>query len=154
MRDAALILLLTLAGLGSVSTVAAAQEQKGMKVERAWARASIGTSRPAAAYLTIVNSGSQVARLVGITTPIAGHAVVHRTIKEGDIMRMTPAGEISVPADAEVVFAPGGLHVMLMELKQPLDRGGTFPLTLQFADGGTIDVMMPILGPGARGPNE
>jgi copper(I)-binding protein len=150
----AIVLLLTLIALGSAASTVAAQGQPGIAVEHPWARASIGTSRPAAAYLTIVNNGSETARLVGFQSPVAGHAGAHRTVKKGEVMRMEPAGEVKVPPGERVVFAPGGLHVMLMDLKEPLDKGESFPLTLRFADGGTIALTVPIMGPGARGPEE
>lgn len=148
------ILLLILTALGSASAIVAAQERTPISVERPWARASIGTSRPAAAYLTLVNRSSEAARLVGIESPVAGRAEVHRTVKEGEILRMEPAGDIELPAGGRVVLEPGGLHVMLMDLKQPLKRGEKLSLTLRFADGGAIEVTVPVMGPGARGPGE
>lgn len=149
-----IVLFILLVGVAVGSSVVAAQDQASVTAERPWARASIGTSRPAAAYLTLVNTGSDVVRLVGIESPVSDRAEVHRTVKEGEVMRMEPAGDVPVPQGERVVFAPGGLHIMLMDLRRPLDRGGTFPLTLRFADGGMIEVTVPVLGPGSRGPGE
>src|SRR3546814_982987 len=61
-------------------------------------------------------------RLVAVETPVAGRAETHRTVRDGDVMRMEPAEIVEVPAGAQVEFAPGGLHIMLMDLKQPLNK--------------------------------
>ena len=153
MRRLSILLLLAVTGLG-FWLPAAAQDKAMIAVERPWARASIGTARPAAAYFTLVNTGSQPARLVAVTTPVAGRADVHRTVQEGEVMRMEPAGEVEVPAGGRVELAPGGLHLMLIDLQVPLKKGDNFPLTLRFAEGEPIDVSVPIFGPGARGPGE
>lgn len=146
------LLLFVLTGVGSASAIVAAQERSRISVERPWARASIGTSRPAAAYVTLVNSGSETARLVGIESPVAGRAEIHRTVKQGDVLRMEPVGDMAVPASGRVVLEPGGSHIMLMDLKRPLNKGETFPLTLRFADGDTVEIVVPVMALGARGP--
>lgn len=137
----------------ATSTSTRAADNGAVHVEQPWARASIGVSRPAAAYLTIVNPGT-ANRLIAVETPVAKRAAVHRTVREGEVMRMEPAGEVDIPAGDRTVFAPGGLHVMIMDLEQPLKEGGAFPLTLRFAQGAPVTVTVPILGPGARGPND
>lgn len=144
---AVLIALITIA---PVPTSAAEAQAGDVRIERPWARASIGTARPAAAYLTLANTGDRVVRLVGVASPVAGRAEPHRTVKDGGVMRMVPAEAIEIPAGGRVTFEPGGLHVMLMDLK----RGETFPLTLRFGDGAEATVTVPILGPGAMGPEE
>lgn len=152
MRGHAALLLLT-AGLG-LALPATAQDKSAIETERPWARASIGTARPAAAYGTLVNTGSEAMRLVAVETPVAGRAEAHRTVRDGDVMRMEPAEIVEVPAGAQVEFAPGGLHIMLMDLKQPLNKGDSFPMTLRFDSGEAIELTVPVLGPGSRGPTE
>ncbi len=149
-----IVTVFTLVAVGLVSWTADAQSSGNVAVEQPWARASIGTARPAAAYLTLVNTGGGMARLVGVESPVAGRAEAHRTIKQGEVMRMEPTVNIELPAGGRVVFEPGGLHIMLMDLKQSLKKGENFPMTLRFADGGVIEVTVPIMGPGARGPGE
>ena len=141
--------LATLIGTPVVATA----QPPDVSIERPWARASIGTSRPAAAYLTIVNDSSAAVRLVGVATPVAGRAEVHRTVEKDGVMRMKPEDEVDVPGNGTITFEPGGLHVMLMDLQQALVRGEAFPLELRFADGRTRKVTVPVLGPGARGPD-
>ena len=122
-------------------------------VEDAWARASIGTSRPGAAYLTIRNAGGETVALTGLATPAAASAEVHRTtIDERGVSSMIPTDEIVVGPGESVALEPGGLHAMLMGLKAPLSEGGSLTLTLTFSDGGEVTVAVPVLGIAVRGP--
>jgi copper(I)-binding protein len=61
---------------------------------------------------------------------------------------------VEIPAGGSVAFAPGGLHVMLMDLQRPMVEGESFTMTLMLEDGGEIPVEVPILGVTARGPDE
>lgn len=122
-------------------------------VEDAWARASIGTSRPGAAYMTIRNTGEEPVTLTGIRTEIAMMPEVHRTsTNDQGVSSMAPAGDITVAPGESVALQPGGLHAMLMKLQRPMTEGESFPLTLLFSDGGEVTVEVPILGVAARGP--
>src|SRR3546814_11378422 len=91
-------------------------------------------------------------RLVAVETPVAGRAEAHRTVRDGDVMRMEPAEIVEVPAGAQVELAPGGLHIMLMDLKQQLNTGDSFPMTILFDSGEATEFTYPVLGPGPRGP--
>lgn len=123
-----------------------------IRVEVVWARASIGTSRPGAAYLTIVNEGSDPDRLLRIETPVAARAEVHETVSEEGVMKMRPVGEVEIPARTTIKLKPGGLHIMLMGLSEPLDKGGKISLTLRFEKSGAVSVDARIAGPGASKP--
>lgn len=121
-------------------------------IDTPWARASVGQSRPAAAYITIRNTGAGADRLTAITTPVAGMPMVHQSATTDGIARMTAMGMLEIPAGTTVMMAPGGLHVMLMDLTQALDKGATFPLTLTFQTAGEVTIEVPVLGIGAKGP--
>ncbi|QFT61896.1 hypothetical protein FIU91_03050 [Roseivivax sp. THAF30] len=124
-------------------------------VENAWARASIGTSRPGAAYMEVHNAGDEPVTLTGLRTDLAMLPEVHRTATdEQGVSSMSPAGQIVIAPGETVAFEPGGLHAMLMQLQRPMEEGETFPLTLTFSDGGETMVEVPILGIAARGPED
>ena len=75
------------------------------------------------------------ARLIGITTPAAGVAEVHEMKMEGDTMKMRALAQgLELPAGQTVELKPGGNHLMLMDLKQPVNVGATVPVTLRFVD--------------------
>ena len=150
--------LLRLGGAALAATLALTAHAGGitragtLEIDTPWARASAGTSRPTAAYLTIRNSGDRPERLIGVAAPAAGHTEVHAMVHEGGVMKMRPAGPVEIPAGGEVELAPGGLHIMLMHLNAPLEEGGTLPLTLIFESAGEVTVEAPIAGIGADAP--
>ena len=122
-------------------------------VEDAWSRASVGTNRPGAAYMTLRNTGSGPVTLVGLETPLAMMPDIHETKTDANgVSSMAPAGEITIPPGESVSLEPGGLHAMLMRLQAKMVEGETFPLTLNFANGGTLTIDVPILGIAAHGP--
>ena len=122
-------------------------------VERPWARASIGTSRPGAAYMTIRNTGTDAVTLTGLRTGIAMMPKIHLSSTDANgVSTMAPAGDIKIAPGEAVTLQPGGLHVMLMKLQGPMEKGARILLTLVFDDGGEVMVEVPILGIAARGP--
>lgn len=132
-----------------------ASADSAVTVESAWARASIGTSRPAAAYATIRNDDDAPIALVGMQASISATASIHESATDTDgIARMRPVDALTVPAGGAVALEPGGYHVMLTGLTRPLVEGGTFAALFQFADGTELSVMVPVLGIGAQGPEE
>jgi copper(I)-binding protein len=143
-----LLLLVTI-----VSTPARAQNYSSgdLTVSRPWARATVGVSRPAAVYLTIRNIGKQADELTAASTSVAGRAEIHQSQKVGDVMKMSAMPTVPVGAGQTVTFAPGGYHIMLIDLKQPLKEGGQFPLTLTFKSGRTIDMTVPVMTIGSSG---
>jgi len=147
----ALGLLLLTAGAARAGEVATLGD---LAIVSPWARASIGTSRPAAAYLSVTNRGAESDTLVAVESPVAARAMAHRTTMDNGVMKMEPAGTVEIPPGETVTFKPGGLHIMLMKLRQPLKKGGTLTLTLRFERAGAVTIEAPIAGPGASGPPE
>ena len=92
------------------------------------------------AYLTLRNPTSKPITIVGIESPVAEHAMIHETKTEGGQSRMRPHEQLLVAPGATVKFEPGGLHVMLHGMKQPVAVGQTIPLVLLLADGSKIPV--------------
>lgn len=127
---------------------AAAQTAPSISVQNAWARATTASAQAAAIYLTITDHGP-ADRLVGAATPVAGKADLHQTIHEGDVTRMRPVAGLAIVPGATVSFAPGGYHIMLTELKQPLTGGQSFPLSLTFEKAGTVETTVTVKGAGA-----
>ena len=119
-------------------------------VDHPWARATVGTSRPGGAYLTVINKGKTADRLIRAESSIAARIELHRSVMQDGMMRMLPAPVIDVPAGGEVMFAPGGYHLMLMGLKAPLSAGARVPLTLVFEKVGRINVKITVIPLGAK----
>jgi len=104
-----------------------------VEVRDAWVRFAVKGQSGTGAFMTLAAPSG--ARLVGVTTPVAGLAEVHEMKMEGDVMRMRPvAGGLELPPRQPVELKPSGYHVMLMDLKKPLAVGETVPLELSFVD--------------------
>ncbi len=142
-------LLAVAAGLLWVS-VAAAQGGP-IELREAWARASPGGAQNGAAYLTIVAPAGD--RLVAVATPAAAKAELHTMAMENGVMKMRPLAALDLPAGQAVTLKPGGVHIMLLDLQQPLREGATLPLTLTFDKAGPREVIAAIAKPGAAGPH-
>jgi len=103
------------------------------------------------AYLTLENTGGSADRLVSVISPVAQSAAIHTMRMDGDIMRMREAGELPLAPAAKVEMKPGmGYHIMLTGLKQPLQAGGTFPMTLTFEKAGKVEVSVAVDGKEAK----
>ena len=145
------LMIAIIAGSGA-SFAQEAARLDDLVIEQPWARASIGTNRPAAAYLTIRNEGTEDDALLAVSTPLSGIAEVHAMSMKDGVMRMGPAGPVEIPAGGKVLLAPGGLHIMMMKLQKALIKGKTIEITLSFKRSGKITVTAPIYGPGATRP--
>jgi copper(I)-binding protein len=126
-----------------------AQSKGGVEVDTAWARATPGNSKDSAAYLRIRNTGTTPDRLLAVSTPVAGTAQPHETKVENGIMKMRPVGALAVAPGQTVELKPGGEHIMLTGLKQPLKPGDSFPLTLRFERAGDVAVTVKVEHAGA-----
>jgi hypothetical protein len=125
-----LTISLTVLGL----LAACAPPAQAILVEEAWARpAEAGTN--SAVYFRLHN-GSRADELIGVESGVA-QAMIHLTILEADgIVRMEHQMQVSLAPGEMVVFEPGGLHVMLMDLAADLQVGSTVDLLLMFRQGG------------------
>ncbi|MCA0451141.1 MAG: copper chaperone PCu(A)C [Proteobacteria bacterium] len=136
---------LILAGFAALLALSApfAAFAADIKIDDAWARPTLGQARNGAAYLTISTTGTPD-RLVAVSSPAAGKAELHSMTMNNNVMQMRPVDAIQVTPGTEVKLQPGGLHVMLLDLKSPLKLGDKFPLTLKFERGGEVQVQVEI----------
>lgn len=99
-------------------------------VREAWARATAPGQKAAGAYMELTSRTDAV--LVAVDSPLAGKAELHTMNLDGGVMRMRRVEKIELPAKKTVKLAPGGVHIMLLDIRQPLKEGGKVPLTLTF----------------------
>jgi copper(I)-binding protein len=123
-----------------------------LEIERPWARATPTSARNGVAYMTIRNRGSETDRLVSVETPVAESATVHETVKHEGMMTMRTVARLAIGPGQSAVLEPGGLHIMLMGLRAPLEKGQTFALTLRFERAGAIEVELKAAAIGASSP--
>ncbi|SMO34093.1 copper chaperone PCu(A)C [Paracoccus laeviglucosivorans] len=115
-------------------------------------RATPPGARIAGGFMVLKNDGDTDDRLVSATSPIAGSVEIHEMTMQGDVMKMRqlPDG-VPLRAGQTVELKPGGYHLMLMDLTQPLAQGETVPLTLVFEQAGQVDVTLPVGPINAKG---
>lgn len=112
-------------------------------VKDGWVRQTVPGQSGTGAFMKL--SAPSGARLVEVRTPVAGVAEVHEMKMEGDVMKMRAvAGGLELPARQTVELKPGGYHVMLMNLKQPIARGESVPMTLRFQDARGASTMLEV----------
>lgn len=118
-------LRLVLAALMWLPAAAAAQP---VVVKDAWVRAPAPGQNIAAAYMDLTSKTTMV--LVGVSSTSAAAAELHITSMEAGVMKMRPVARVELPGSKTVKLAPGGVHLMLIDLKKPLKPGEKVPLTL------------------------
>ena len=123
MLRGALTSLLFLAVSGGSLAAKPATQASNVSIERAWARATPPGVQVGAAYAVITNKG-QADRLLKVTTPASARVEIHKTTQIEDRTQMRPVTTVELPIGGCVTFGPGGLHLMLVDLKRPL-RAGT-----------------------------
>ena len=127
----------------AAATVANAQTS----VKGAWIRGTVAQQKATGLFAQITST--QGGRLVSVSSSVAGVAEVHEMAMEGSVMRMRALpGGLDLPAGKAVELKPGGYHVMLMDLKQPLNNGDQVPVTLVFEGADkkreTVDLKVPV----------
>lgn len=123
-----------------------------VSVERPRSRATPPGAKIGVGFLHLRNAGAAPVRVVGASSPVAGRVEMHVTMREGDVMKMRQVQSFEVPPGGTFELKPGGAHLMLVDLKRPLEKGERVPLTLELEKGGALRVELRVAEMGARGP--
>lgn len=126
-------------------------ELGALRIVNPWTRAA-GQGMQGGGFLVIRNTGAMPDRLLSANSPAAGRIELHTHIRDGDVMRMRPVQDIQVPPNGEVSLQPGGLHLMLIGLTQPMNMGQAIPVTLRFEQAGEVSIQLAVQAAGARTP--
>jgi periplasmic copper chaperone A len=122
-------------------------------ITQGWSRATPGGAKIGGGFVTIENKGSAPEKLIGASADVAGKVEVHEMAMSSGVMKMRPVeGGLTIEPGKTVKLAPGGYHLMMMDLKNPLKEGEKLPLTLQFEKAGKVAVTLDVQGVGAKGP--
>lgn len=121
-------------------------------VTQPWARATPKGASAGAAYMTLTNTGKTPERLICVSSDAAAKCQIHEMSMEGGVMKMRPVeGGLEVKPGETVQLKPGGFHVMLLDLKHPLQQGQSVEATLK-VNAATVAVQFPIAPIGAPAP--
>ena len=117
-----------------------------------WTRATPGGAKIGGGYLSITNNGTTPDRLVGVSLSVADRGEIHEMKMDNGVMTMRPLADgIAIKPGETVKFAPGGYHLMFMDLKEPLKEGTMVKGQLQFEKAGKVDVEYKVDAIGATG---
>ena len=138
-----------------VTSFAAAQT---VTISNPWARATVQGQKATGAFMTVTSKENS--KLVAASTPVAGIVEIHEMKMDKDVMKMSalPNG-LDLPAGKAVDLKPGGFHIMLMDLKLPLNKDVAVPLTLTFQDSSgkksqqVVQVPVSVQPPSGQGMN-
>lgn len=103
------------------------------------------------AFMVIKNNGDKDTKVVKAENPASRVTELHTNLNEGGVMKMRPVQSVDIKAKGEAVLKPGGLHVMLIDLKAAMKEGDVVPITLTFDDGSTKKVDAKVVRPMAAG---
>jgi copper(I)-binding protein len=145
--------MLALAALFLVAGGAMAHDYtlKSLSIDHAFARATPPGAKTGGAFFVVENSGTTSDRLIRVASPAAAGAELHEMAMDGGVMKMRAIAAMDVPAGGRLELKPGGYHVMMIDLKQPLKAGEKVPLTLTFERAGSIDIAVDVEAMGSMG---
>jgi copper(I)-binding protein len=147
-----------MAVLGAVLFFGGAAQADGfdvgpMHIGDVWARTTPKGASSAAVYLTVTNGGTTPDRMSCVSADAAGQCQIHTMSMENGVMKMRPVeGGVEIRPGESVTLKPGADHLMLTQLKHPLETGSSIQATLQFEKAGTVKVDVPVLAMGAAAP--
>ncbi|MBR1269644.1 copper chaperone PCu(A)C [Bradyrhizobium sp. AUGA SZCCT0222] len=148
-----LVCLALVAGLQTVPLHAQEVKAGSLVITQAWSRATPGGAKIAGGYLTIENKGSTPDRLIKGAADISGKIEVHEMAVNNGVMTMRELDKgLAIEPGKTVKLAPGGYHLMLMDLKGPLKQGDKVPVTLEFEKAGKVTLSLDVQGVGAQAP--
>jgi periplasmic copper chaperone A len=119
--------------------------RQAVSVSDPMARPSPLESGTGGAFMTLRNGGSQADRLRSAASPAAKVVELHETVDDNGVMRMVPQQDgWEIAPGADLVLKPGGKHLMLIDLRRPLQPGETIEITLTFDKAGQVKVQVPV----------
>ena len=114
------------------------QQGKDIMISKAWVQAMPPSQKVSAGYMTVTNNTPQETVLVSVSTDIAGACEIHQMSHINGMMKMARISNVPIPAKGHLTLEPGGFHIMLIDLRKPVNKGDIVPMTLHFQDGSSI----------------
>lgn len=119
------------------------EEKDDIEIQAPWIRATAPAAKVGGGYFSIINNSTQEDRLLGATSQIADRVEIHYMEMTDGIMKMRPIPEgLVIPAGQKIELAPGGYHLMLIGLKQPVKQNDTVAVALKFEKAGIINIVL------------
>jgi copper(I)-binding protein len=113
-------------------------------IRDAWIREAPPNSTALAGYMILENQSDKSQSLTSVSATAFGRVMIHRTEQKDGMAHMTHQKQVTIPANGEVVFAPGGYHLMLMHPKRPLHADDQATINFVFADESKLSVIFKV----------
>lgn len=139
-------ILLAIVFLSAPTVAHEAQNHETLDISDVWARKTGKRTASAAVYFTVQNQMHQQEILTSVSTDRARVAMIHRSFEDNNVMSMVMQDDVPIAPGEKLKFAPGGYHIMLVNLTAPLQEGDVFPLTLSFKNVGDVTVYVEVTG--------
>ncbi len=130
-------------GMACCTAMTLAAPPQGLVLSKPWLRFVL-PSNPASGYFTLTNTSNQARVLDGVTSSACGELMMHRSMREGGVERMTMESRVEIPAHGSLNFAPGSYHLMCVEPTAAVSPGKAIAITLHFSDGSEITADFPV----------
>ena len=137
--------------LGLTLILAACGQAKVLYVDQAWVRLSANDTTPSAGYFT-VHGGEEDVQLLSVISPAVLRVQMHESVEKDGMMSMESVKTVDIPAGTDVVFGPGGKHLMIWGINPGVKKLGKLPLTFIFSNGDRIIYDAVIRSPAAGAP--
>ena len=147
------IVAATILATSAVAVAAPPSARHGnLTITQAWSRETAPGQAVGGGFMHIANAGKEDLLISGCS-PVAAEVQLHSMTMQDGVMRMRQlTSGIAVPANGSLDLKPGSFHIMFIGLKQPLEQGDSFPVTLTFQRAGNVTVQLSVQPVGATGP--
>jgi hypothetical protein len=135
--------------LALLTAAPALAAEGGVSLQNGWLRLLVA-ARPAGGYFTLTNASGNAKTLTGASSPDCGELMLHESRHEGGQEQMVMVRQVAVPPHGTLSFAPGGYHLMCVRPAASMKPGDSVPVTLRFADGGTLEADFAVRGATGR----
>jgi copper(I)-binding protein len=140
MKKRNLLCSIVVTAIFSVTGAHAEGLSKSIFVSNAWVQAMPHSQKISAAYMTIRNNSNKEIIIISASCMIAGSTEIHQMNDMNGMMHMSMRASLHIPAQGKVTLRPGDIHIMLINLKKPVNKGDIVPITLHLQDKGSIIV--------------
>jgi periplasmic copper chaperone A len=139
--------------LAPTAASAADYDVGSIHISQPCSRATPKGAATGAAYMAITNNGKTPDRVSCVSSDASAECQIHSMTMDNGVMQMRPVeGGLEIKPGETVTLKPGSFHMMLLNLKHPLEQGNSMKATLKFDSAGTVDVEYPIVALGAAVP--
>jgi copper(I)-binding protein len=138
------VTMLAVCAMLLTATAQAAEPPVGLSVVAPWVRASVPGQVNGAGYVQITNTTGLADKLIGVKSEVASRVELHTVLNEQGVSKMRQVTEITLLPNNTTSLAPGGYHIMFLNLKRPFIQDATVPVTLQFENAGEVLVRFEV----------